>query len=144
MRKTDWRALFVVMVVAFLAAPLWAADEPRKIDFTQLVADLDGKPYTECLKSDEADRAKCVDEVKVTLGLLVSRALISRFQDEKDISLEEQSTRGFLAIKLYKAKEAVLTADQVVLLKKLAGKMGWPNIVSARVCVALDPACGAK
>lgn len=143
MRK-NWRVLFVTAVVASLALPAFAQESPRKIDFTQMIADLDNKPYTECNKADEVDKAKCVDEVKVTLGLLVGRALISRFQDEKDLSLEEQSTRGFLAIKLYKAKDAILTTDQIVLLKKLAGKMGWPTIVSARVCVALDPACAPK
>lgn len=133
-----------LLIGAFVVASThlaFAAEEPRKIDFTQVIGDLDGKPYTECLKVDDVDKGKCVDEVKVTLGLLISRALISRFQDEKDISLEEQSTRGYLAMKLYKAKDAVLSADQVVLLKKLAGKMGWPTIVSYRVCVTLDPAC---
>lgn len=143
MRKAFWLIVSAALIIGSVAP---RADEPRKIDFTQVIANLDNKPYTECSEVVDATTGKCPDgkEINLTLGHIVSRALISRYQDEKDISLDEQSTRGFLAMKLYKAKDATLNADQVVLIKKLVAKMGLLTIIGARVCVALDPACMPK
>lgn len=131
--------LGAIVVLSLGTAAAQTFGEVRTVDFTQKISDLDGKPFKECVKPERD--GKCEEELEVTLGHLVSRLLIARFAEEKDISLDEQNTRTFLAIKLYKAKDAVLGPEQVVLIKKLLPKMGWSNLVVTRICVAIDPTC---
>jgi hypothetical protein len=55
------RLILACFLVAFIS-PAYAADEPRKIDFTTVLADQDGEPMTECAGCGKSDKWIPVDD----------------------------------------------------------------------------------
>jgi hypothetical protein len=140
-----------VILVASLSA---AMSGDQAIDFTQQILDADGVPYTDCIKVDVQNPQKCVDSHPVTLGLLVVSALGAPPERSDNLSAREQTKRGLLGIQLYRAEKVTLTTESVCrtdncltvadrdMILKLVEKQGWRTIWVARVCTALDTACG--
>jgi hypothetical protein len=126
--------VLVLFILTCTAA--FAADVPRKIDFTQVLLDPDGQPLTDCIKVDEANQNKCIKTKELTLGDVAMQALNV---PERDISYTDANKRGQLGLSVYKSTEAVLTSDEITLIKKQLAKR-WSPIVVARAIVLLDPA----
>lgn len=128
---------FTVALLLASTSFAFAADEPRKIDFTLALTDQDGEAMTECAdnppaKSEEACKARRL----VTLGTVSMRALAF---PEQNLSPEESLKRGQLAISIYKSTAAQLTVEETALIKKQISKFFGP-IVVLRTFSLLDPA----
>jgi hypothetical protein len=92
-----------------------------KIDFSAIIADLDGKPLAE-----------------LTLGTMATNALMLPFEDERNLSGEEKVRRFKLAQRIHGAAEVDLTAEDISLIKKLIAK-GYATMPTARAWELLDP-----
>jgi hypothetical protein len=115
----------------------FAADEPRKINFTEVLTDQDGFVMTECAdipapKSEDV----CKVHRPITLGMLAMRALAA---PEQGIAADESLKRGQLAISVYKSEGAQLTVEEIALIKKQIAKFFGPLVV-VKTFALLDPA----
>lgn len=131
-----------IVIFCLFASPAFAqqASEPRKIDFTQVVTDQDNGPILECADQPAPrDDRDCKTRRPVTLGMLAMRGLTI---PERDLPPEENLKRGQLALSVYRSTGAVLTAEEITLIKKQLAKFG-PLIV-VRTYTMLDPAVPAK
>lgn len=117
------RTAIVLLLLTTIAA---RAEEPRKIDFTTVLTDLDGKPI--------ADK----DAPPVTLGDVTANALFASYRDEQP-SGQDKVKRWTLALRVHKAQAAELTADEIKLIKDLIGK-GYGPLIVGQAWQILDPA----
>lgn len=124
--------IIILAVLLALTAPA-LADEPRAIDFTVVLTDADGAPVTEC--ADPEDK-ECKVRRPVTLGTCAMRALSA---PEPGLAQDEALKRGQLALAVYKASAAKLTAEEITMIKKTIAKVYGPLMV-ARSFAILDPA----
>lgn len=124
----------IVALAAFVAfiTPCRAADAPRKIDFTVVLTDQDDRPLQECAEPDDRE---CKVKRPITLGSIALRALSAQ---EQGLSPDESLKRGALAMSVYKASAAELSADEISLIKRQIAKIASPFIV-ARAFPILDP-----
>lgn len=90
-----------------------------KVNFSIEIEDLDGIPIP---KSD-------TDKTNATVGSCCVNALMIVFKDEQNLSGEEKVKRLNLAQKIHGKPEAEVTAEEIVLIKKLVGKAYGPLIV---------------
>ena len=122
-------AFALCLLCSGCSAPAFA-DEARKIDFTAPVIDQNGKP------AHEADEKSPI----LTLGDLVAAALyrsptLRQGEQADPIKLAK---RAMLANRLHDAKDATLTAEEVVEIKASIGV--FPPLSVLRVIEAIDPA----
>lgn len=118
-----------------------AADAP-KIDFTQVLMNIEGKPFTYCAEYKKAAppaAPECKDERDMTLEQAALSALQTRFQDEQNLSGADQVRRVSLAIRIHQQKAVALTADDVKLIKDLTAKVGYNPVLVYRAYQLLDP-----
>lgn len=128
-----------VSAALLFALPAFAADEPRKIDFTVNMVDQDGEVLMECAENPPPAKAEeCKAKRPVTLGMVAMRAVAAQ---EQGLAPEESLKRGQLALSIYKSPAAQLTAEEVALIKKQVAKFYAPLLV-VRAFAILDP--GAK
>lgn len=116
----------LVFVLAFLSSSAFAEDLGHKIDFTQVLTDPDGKPFTECIKLSE-DKSKCVDEKELTLGWVAMQSLNVI---EQGINYSDSNKRGTLALKVYKSAGMELSEDEITLIKNQMPKRYSPVVVA--------------
>lgn len=82
---------------------------------------------------------QAVGEIEpMTVRLAATRALTAMFRDEQDLAGDEKVVRFHLALKIVDEDEPDLKAEDIVLIKKLVGKMYGP-IVVGQVWMQLDP-----
>ncbi len=74
----------------------------------------------------------------MTLGHAIAHALFTAFPDEKDLSGEQKWARGALAEQLENNPKAQLSAAQVVVIKRLLGKL-YNGVIITRVYPMIDP-----
>lgn len=96
-----------------------------KIDFNQQVIGLDGKPFT------DRDGGSTVN-----LSFLCTQALLGQYPNEKELSGDDKFKRYELASKI-KDKEADISVEDIVLLKKLTG-MFYATAVVGPVFLLLE------
>ncbi len=126
----------ILVAVLLMVSPAFAADEPRKIDFTTVLLDPDDKPLTECADDPlPKEMRDCIARRPITLGLVALGAL-SMF--EQGLAPEEVAKRGALGLELYKATAAALTPEDIVLLKKQIAKRYTP-LMAIRAFRLIDP-----
>ena len=125
-----------VLIFLLFMAPAFASD--LAIDFTQPIVDQDGRPLAVCLDPEtvSADSKECLRSVSVTLGFAAFRALTLR---EPNLAPDESYKRGALGLDIYQSRNAVLTAEQIALIKAQIAKAFTPLIV-VRAFRMLDPA----
>ena len=87
-----------------------------KINFSQSVHSIDGKPFME-------------NEKPLTLGTFCWTALLANYQDEQNLAGEEKFKRFNLASKLYGMDEVDLTAEDIAKIKACVGKFHGPAVV---------------
>lgn len=126
--------------VIIAAAAVLAATPAAAVDFGAVMLDQDDKPLSECQRASPVNPQVCLEEIVLTLGRVVFRALSIRAQDEASLPGEDQVRRGALALRLYKAKGDVpLDADEISLIKKMIAKSGYGPVVVYQAWLVLDP-----
>lgn len=99
------------------------------LDFTQPLHQLNGEPFT------GADGKP----TPVTLGTISETALLTLGADEAALPGEDRVKRFVLAQRIHGATDAVLTADEIALIKKMIAKNFGPLFVG-QAWMMLDPA----
>lgn len=98
-----------------------------KIDFAKTLMDLEGAPLK-------------LGEQELTLRRAATTALLSTFDDERNLDAQQKFERYLLATTVQKAaKPIALKAADVAALKRLIGKAFSPIVVGASWPL-LDPA----
>lgn len=124
----------ILLIPIIFAAPrpaAGAADKSgRTIDFTQGLMDIDNKPI---LNGKEP----------ITLGFIATQSLWATLESDKQITPEQKFNLDVLARKIYKNKAAILTVEDIAVLKKRIGEMPsfGPGIVGITWRL-LDPNVG--
>lgn len=103
-------------------------EEKMKIDFSQILKTLDGKPI------------KTPENKNLTLRDATTNALLSAHEDEKNLAGKDKALRYHLAMRIYGAKSPILLkSEECTLIKDLTGKAYLPLIVG-QVWEIIDPA----
>lgn len=127
---------FIVAAIMLLATAAYAADDVRKVNFSEILADQDDQPITECADDPlPKDGRDCHERRPVTLGMVALRALVI---PEQGLSPEDSVKRGALGLSLYKATAVEVSPENVVLLKKQISKAYGP-LIAVRAARILDP-----
>lgn len=126
------RAALHGVVLAAALATLLASSPPvaaAEVDFTTPLAQLDGKPF---MGPDGKP-------TETTLGSVAEVALLGSYADEQNLTGEEKVKRFALANKVHGNRAAVLTTEEVALIKRLIAKTYNPLVVGLSWTI-LDPA----
>lgn len=116
-----------------------------EVDFATKLLDLDGVPYRDCLKFNEA-KTDCVEWNVHTLGLIGFIALEKPAPNAgaDTASLVKQAQRGILARKVYPGKNEIhkvdLSASEITLLGDEIAKLGLRSVEFLRIMEIIDPA----
>lgn len=116
----------VALVALALSAFSAHAQAPRTIDFTQVIKAVDGKPILTPKGEPGPDAG-----APLTLGDVAVNALENVSQEDQKLSGEEKFKMDILARKIYKAKAAKLTLEEVTLIKNRIGRLYGPMVVGA-------------
>src|ERR1017187_7732125 len=125
---TNWKRRVTFSRTALIMLSIWtllvlalvmrAQDKPeaaRRIDFTQSLLGLDGKPITNPNPDSKGE------PIPITLSDVCVSALLSSLDEDKAVPATEKGVLAMklydLAHKIYKAKAAVLTAEEVALIE---------------------------
>jgi len=137
-RSVQHILVLLALAIGFLAI-LTAQDQPkaetpRKIDFTQEIKGLDGKPVM---------NGDAKPSMPMTLGDVAVVALEASLDEDKGVTGAMKFERDELARKVYKKSSVVLTAEQLATIKERIGKVYSAMIVGAAWRL-LDPAVVSK
>ena len=125
-----WISIFALILAVYFGAILalllasyaFAADKKTPtLDFTQEITDLDGKPVP----------SGNVKEPNLTLGAVAVNALENMLEEDRQQSGEAKFKNDELARKVYKSKAAVLTVEEIALIKARIGKTYGALVVGA-------------
>jgi len=109
-----------------------------KIDITQQIMELDGStPMVTGRQICQMCGQVVGESEPMTVQVAATRSLTASFRDEQSLPGDEKVTRFHLALKLTDEDEPDLKAEDIVLIKKLVGKMYGPVTVG-RVWAILD------
>ena len=133
LRGLSARAIAVVSL--FLALVMALASPSYAIDFSVIVTDLKNEPITE--------RSADGKLYPLTLGQLCSNALLSTYEDERNLQAQEKIKRFKLAMKLSDtngnpAKDVSLTPAEISEITTLAAKL-YPPLVVGKILQIIDP-----
>lgn len=117
-----------VLLFAF-ALPAFAADEPKKIDFTQVLMSDDGPIVDDIACPPDRVTGVRPCDTPITLGETVYRALNA---PERDMTWEEGLKRSDLARALRKKPDwPLLPADRELVKKQIARVFPFPMTIAA-------------
>jgi hypothetical protein len=140
------KSSLLILPLLLLSFPSFADDQPRKIDFTQVINNQDGEPYTECRKIDPKNPQSCIDTQNVTLGRLVMEVLNTSLpsdtkaaQGDVKAALDNRMMLARLALKSYTSTIA-LNASETSLIENRLAEAGLPTLELYAVVTILDPA----
>lgn len=124
------RIVFALSAALLLlpCSSLMAQQAPRRIDFTQVLHGVDGKP----LQTPE------IKPVPMTLGYVCVSALEAQLPDDRGMPGVEKFNLDLLAREIYGKKSAVLSVEEIAKIKDRVGKVWGPMIVGA-AWPLLDP-----
>ena len=108
-----------------------------KINVTQQLTGLDGTPMITGKQICQMCGQVVSETEPMTVRLAATRALIAVYRDEQNLAGDEKVARFHLALKVTNEDEPDLKAEDIVLIKKLVGKMYGPVVVG-RVWSILD------
>ena len=109
-----------------------------KIDVTQQIMELDRTPMVTGKQICQMCGQVVSEPEPMTVRLAATRSLTASFRDEQLLPGDEKIARFHLALKLTDEDEPDLKAEDIVLVKKVVGKMYGPVVVG-RVWAILDP-----
>ena len=134
MRKFAVAILLAGSMLAFAQSK----ETPRRIDFTQVMVDLDNQPILRSLEPKQA----------LTLGYVASSSLYVLLPSEqqlKGVEKKEFNDRvDKLARKVYRCKSCVLTADEITLIEEHVRFNYQSPLIEVQARDLLDPAEAAK
>lgn len=128
--------LGILLAGMLLAASVAHAADVRAIDFTAVLLDQDNEPMSECADAQPDPKQPCKMFRYLTLGTIAMRALA---MPEQNLPAEESLKRGQLALRVYRASDAVLETGEIETIKRCIAK-AWGPLVVARAFAILDPA----
>lgn len=133
------KQITAVLSVLALTSASALAEEPRKIDFSAVITDHDGRPYQECLEWQKpvTPQSECSKSIELTLGQLALAGLVI---NDQGVSGAEQVKRQALGLRIFQAKDAELTSDEITLVREQIGKVHYRGIATLRAWKLLDPA----
>lgn len=108
-----------------------------KIDITQQLTELDSTPMITGKQICQVCGSVIGESEPMTVRLAATRALTAQYRDEQSLTGDEKWPRFHLALKITDEDEPDLKAEEIVLIKKLVGKMYGPVVVG-RVWAILD------
>ena len=116
-------------------------DEGHKIDFSQIIYNLDGKTPVEVDQDrDENNQPVAGTGNDLTLGTACARALLTTMEADKNAPPEKVMLRGQLAIDIFNLIEPTgLKSEQIADIKKRLC-VTWSPLIVARAFPMLDPA----
>ena len=115
-------------------------DEAYKIDFSQVIHDLDGTPVLVDRKRD-TETGMLTGGTTLTLGIMCARALNTVFKTEAEMPTEQRAKWGALAVHVFDSTEPLaLKTGEVEKIKKVIGMFGWSPVWVYRALPMLDPA----
>ena len=126
---------FVLLLPLLIASHAWA-DGPRPIDMTTVLNGADGKPMVDSTKMT-ADDPRCDHCPPMTLGTVVSMALLVDRKEDAQMDPVAKARRGALGLSVIDNKSAVLTSAQIAEITRLMSV--WPPLVLARALPLIDP-----
>ena len=100
-----------------------------KIDVTKVLEDLNGKPIMVGQQECPTCGQPAGEISPLTLRLVAIKALTASYEDERSLGGEEKVKRFHLALRLHDDDEPDLKPEDVVLAKKLIGKLFGPLVV---------------
>jgi hypothetical protein len=130
------KRLILFAFLAVLTATTFAADVPRKIDFTQALTGNDGKPLV--------DTTDPKNPIPLTLGYYASAALGVTLPSDKGISRGQATRLGVLAEKTRNCKSCSVTGAESELILSRIFEAGFPHYIYSQCEKILDPTAYAK
>jgi len=109
-----------------------------KINVTEQLEELDGTPMVTGKRVCQVCGQVVDEKEPMTVRLAATRALTAVYRDEQNLAGDEKVTRFHLALKIVDEDESDLTAEDIVEIKKMVGKMYGPVVVG-RVWSIVDP-----
>ena len=107
------------------------------INVTQQLQDLDGTPMVTGKQLCQVCGQIVGENEPLTVRVTAVRSLSANFRDEEGLAGEEKVKRFHLALKITDEDEPDLKAEDIVLIKKMVGKMYGPVVVG-RMWAILD------
>jgi hypothetical protein len=138
-----------ITVVAVAVSPslisVVMAESPHEIDFTQQLTGIGDVPLTRCVKTEvqEDGREKCAEIGPLTLGDAAVEALQRTLDKDKNEKGTNKFERDHLARKIWKNAHAILSVDDIKLIKDRVGD-GWSTPVVGAVWPLLDSSLSAE
>jgi hypothetical protein len=114
----------LVLALAFLPAH---AQQPRTIDFTQVLTGIDGQPVQ-----------IGADKQTATLSEVAINSLLAQFTEENTLPGSTKFAYYELARKVYKNKACELSADEIVIIRDRIAK-AYPTMLAGPAIALLDP-----
>ena len=108
-----------------------------KINVMEQLTGLDGTPMVTGKHVCQMCGQVVSEKEPMTIRLAATRSLTAVYRDEQNLKGDEKVSRFHLALKIVDEDEPDLKAEDIVLIKKLVGKMYGPVIVG-RVWSILD------
>ena len=133
--------LACVFGAALLAGfPAQAGEGKRHaVDMTAVMLDDNGRPAADFSAREEKDEADplCRKCPRLTLGRAVAQALFAAFPEDRDTA-EQKWARAALAQRVRNDPAAVLTAEEIAVVKKQLGK-AFGGVLLMQAYPLLDP-----
>lgn len=138
------RFAYIAIVASLVAVPAIAEEAParpgaEKIDFTQVLKDADGQPFTECRKADDKNPSICADMQPLTLGRLVLEVLNKTLPSDSSATLDDILARNRLARQVYTSATSLTAAEKTLIEGRLV-KFNLDAIEVGAAIAILDPA----
>lgn len=130
-----------VLTLWFMPAVM--ADSPHEIDFTQALLGATGDPLPHCVKYNDATPPKCVESAPMTLGDAAIEALQTPLEKDKNEPGTKKFQRDRLSRKVWKNAHAMLSVEDIALIKDRIGD-GWGAAVVGAAWPLLDPTLADK
>jgi hypothetical protein len=132
---------FAVLLLA--AVSLFLAQTDQHFDMMRQLTDVSGKPIMQPPPSD----SKAAPE-PVILSDIVQRAIFAPCKSDEQISPTEKGKwledMRSLAKRVYRAKDVILTPEEITLLKYRIANVGFSNEISGAALELFDPPKKAK
>ena len=139
----------LVLATALLASPLAAHAQkapdpvPHTVDMTTYVRDAQSKPILDFMTRADADDAQkdpaCTSCKPLTMGVLLSRALVGSYKGEENLDIGQRIGRAMLATRIKDQTAAVLTIDEVKALEHVLQEAQLGGEILVQIVPVIDP-----
>jgi hypothetical protein len=127
---------FWLLLATLLVLAIPARADPAPLELAAPILDEKGQPVKDpSANADCADAAAC----PLTMGSVLARTLMTKIAgDEKETDPLQAVARAQRGMQLAKDKTAVLTPEEIVVLKKRMAQV-WPPLIQLEILKFIDP-----